>query len=101
MTNQKYILKGKKIIPVDLLIWAKYFETENRHIGNDSIGRTRVSTVFLGIDYNFSPKGKPLLFETMIFGGKHDQYQERYSTYKEAKEGHKRALKLVKESVLS
>ena len=31
----------------------------------------------------------------MIFGGEHDQYQERYSTWDEAIEGHKNACKLV------
>lgn len=34
-------------------------------------------------------------FETMIFGGEHDQYQERYSTWDEAEAGHKRAIELV------
>jgi len=40
-------------------------------------------------------EGEPLLFETMIFGGEHDDYQERYSTYEEALEGHQRAIQLV------
>lgn len=31
----------------------------------------------------------------MIFGGQHDQYQERYSTWAEAEEGHKKAIKLA------
>lgn len=95
MTKQKYILKDKRIVPVDLMTWATWFETADRHIGNDSIGDIRVSTVFLGIDQNLGV-GKPLLFETMIFGGKHDDYQERYSTYKEAVAGHKKALELAK-----
>lgn len=96
MIQQKYILKDKKIIPVDLMTWAKWFETVERHIGNDYIGKIQVSTVFLGIDHNFG-EGEPLLFETMIFGGKYDDYQERYSTYEEAEKGHKKAIKLVKE----
>jgi hypothetical protein len=31
----------------------------------------------------------------MIFGGEHDQYQMRYTSYKDALEGHKKALELV------
>jgi hypothetical protein len=59
------------------------------------LGEVQVSTVFLGLDHNFGFGRKPLLFETMIFGGKHDQYQERYSTYKEAEKGHAVALELA------
>lgn len=52
-----------------------------------------VSTVWLGMDHGFGCE--PLIFETMIFGGPHDVYQERYATLEEAKAGHKRACKLV------
>ena len=31
----------------------------------------------------------------MIFGGKHDGWQERYHTYDEAMEGHKRLCEMV------
>ena len=95
-TKDKYILKGKKVIPeYDLFKWAEWFETAKRHVANDFIGKVHVSTVFLGLNHNFGV-GKPILFETMIFGGKHDQYQERYCTWEEAEEGHKKALELVK-----
>jgi hypothetical protein len=47
--------------------------------------------VFLGTDHSFGD-GPPLLWETMIFGGKHDEFQERYSNLADAKAGHKRAL---------
>lgn len=55
-----------------------------------------VSTVFLGLDHSFpTGTGTPILFETMIFGGPYDQYQERYTTYQDALEGHKRALEMA------
>jgi hypothetical protein len=98
MTHQEYILKDKKIIPVDFTTWAKWFETADRHVGNNHLRAIHVSTVFLGIDHNFG-EGEPLLFETMIFGGKHDGYQDRYSTYEEAEKGHEKALELVKKSL--
>ena len=53
-----------------------------------------VSTVFLGMDHSFDG-GTPVLFETMIFGGEYDQFQERYCTWDEAEEGHKVACELV------
>jgi hypothetical protein len=31
----------------------------------------------------------------MVFGGEHDGYQERYHTYDEAEEGHKRICDMV------
>lgn len=97
-TTGKYILKGKKVIPeYDLMKWAEWFETAKRHVANDFIGsgKIHVSTIFLGMDHNFGG-GKPILFETMIFGGKHNDYQERYHTWKEAELGHKKAVELVK-----
>lgn len=47
-----------------------------------------VSTVFLGISHS------GYFFETMIFGGP-DEYQERYKTAVEAREGHKRTIKSI------
>ena len=40
--------------------------------------------------------GPPLLFETMIFGGPHDGYQERYTFWDEAEAGHAKALGMVR-----
>jgi hypothetical protein len=31
----------------------------------------------------------------MVFGGEHDEYQERYHTYDEAEEGHKIICEMV------
>jgi hypothetical protein len=54
-----------------------------------------VSTVFLGLDRSWNNKGL-ILWETMIFGGINDQYQERYNSYEDALEGHQRAIDLIK-----
>lgn len=56
-------------------------------------GEVMVSTIFLGIDHGYG--GAPLLFETMIFGGQHDQWQNRYRTFQAAKDGHAEALKIA------
>lgn len=94
-----YILDGQEIIPCDdPLEWAKWFGTADRQIALTSLKKVLISTVFLGIDHSFGLGGPPLLFETMIFGGKHDQYQDRYSTRQEAMKGHQRAVRRVKNS---
>lgn len=90
-----YILEGKTPVPVaGVKEWAENFEG-NRTIARDTFGKVLVSTVFLGIDHNFYDYGEPLLFETMIFGGKHDEYQTRCSTWDEAIIQHEEACKLV------
>lgn len=94
--SDKYVLdeEGNAITEPDLLKWAAWFETAERRIALDTLpSGIKVSTVFLGLDHSFN--GPPQLYETMIFGGEQDQYQERYSTRDEALAGHKKALELV------
>lgn len=96
--SDKYILAedGKTPVPCDLMTWAKWFEKrETRIVAQDQIGEVKVSTVFLGLDHNWGD-GPPVLWETMIFGGPHDEYQERYTSHDEAVAGHTKALELVK-----
>ena len=95
--SNNYILDGKTpVLCDDLLTWAKWFETANRHVAKTEIGDVRISTVFLGLDHSWVG-GPPLLFETLVFGGELDQEQERYSTWDEAEEGHKRMVKRARE----
>ncbi len=97
--GRHYILddEGKPKL-VDLLVWAEWFGVaQNRIVQQDEIGDVRVSTVFLGLDSNWHEQGDPVLWETMIFGGKHDNYQDRYSSLEDAKAGHAKAVALVKE----
>lgn len=93
--NDKYILDGHTPVPTDLMTWARWYEKAERHVGNDHIGEVHVSTVFLGLDHSFG-EGPPQLFETMIFGGPHSDYQERCSTWEEAEAMHQRALAMVR-----
>ncbi len=51
------------------------------------VGDAQVSTVFLGMDHSHDD-GRPVVFETMIFGGHHDMCQWRYYTVAEAALGH-------------
>lgn len=66
-----------------------------KRVANDNIGDTTVSTVFLGVDHNWGD-GPPILFETMVFGGDHDEWQWRYHTWDEAAQGHAAVVAAVK-----
>jgi hypothetical protein len=59
------------------------------------LGRAgQVSTIFTGLDMGFG--GRPLLFETMIFGGVLDGACGRYSTEAQAKRGHRAYVRLLR-----
>lgn len=93
----KYILNADgSIAEVDLMTWAKWFETGQRVIARDDVGDSHVSTVFLGLDHRFGSGGPPLLFETMVFDGPMDGEQDRYCTKDEALAGHAAMLARVK-----
>ena len=90
-----YILKGRNPIKcTDLIEWTKQLGTKDRKVQLSQFGEVKVSTVFLGLDHSFGV-GEPLLFETMIFGGEHDSYQKRYSTWDEAVKGHRKVCNLI------
>ena len=86
--SDKYILKGKKPVPVDLMTWGKWYEKAHRSVAKTKNGGITVSTVFLGLDHQWGD-GPPLLFETMVFGGEFNGEMDRYSTWEEAEIGHK------------
>lgn len=94
-----YILDdgGNPVVARDLTKWGMWMfdPGAHRNIALDELGDIRVSTVFLGLDHNWSDVGEPLLFETMIFGGQFNEYCERYCTRREALEGHLRVKAMV------
>jgi hypothetical protein len=94
--NDKYILDdlGMPVLEPDLYAWGRWFETAERHVAQVHLGDVTISTVFLGLDHSWGG-GPPLIFETMVFGGPHDGYQERYSTRTEALMGHALAVRLA------
>lgn len=95
-----YILDGTiPVLEPDLNAWGRWNRTHSKFIAESVFGflwwKVRVSTVFLGIDHSFT-EGFPVLFETMVFGGKHDGFQERSSTWSGALRTHADACALVK-----
>lgn len=105
-----YTLVNHRPVPVKtqpLHTWTRWMKEAvrdgKRRVAYDEIkvGRKKVevSTVFLGIDHNFLGRGTPILFETMVFGGRYDKEMYRYTTWKKAEEGHKKVLDKVRRSL--
>lgn len=95
-----YLNEDKTYRPAELMEWAEQFEHMDRHVACEVIEGKKVSTVWLGLDHSFCG-GKPLVFETMVFSeydGGTDIYMDRYFTWDEAVEGHKKAIAWVKEN---
>lgn len=94
----QYILNGKRPEACgDLLRWARWMETADRHVAQTQIGDVWVSTVFIGLDHNFFG-GPPVLFETMAFVNQISAETlafARYSTWEEAEAGHAAALSIA------
>lgn len=93
-----YVLadNGQPVLIDNPMAWGKWMMEANRAVCKTTVKPgIDVSTVFLGIDHNFGG-GAPVLWETMIFGGAQDGYQERYSSEQEAREGHARAVDLAR-----
>lgn len=94
----KYILDAnwRPVPERDLFKWAEWFESANRTVARNTIGDAVISTVFLGLDHCYSG-GAPILWETMVFGGKLDQEQDRCSgTREQAEAMHAKMLERVK-----
>ena len=92
-----YILRADGTpVPCDSLIaWALWLESsgQERRVAHDQVADgIEVSTVFLGLDHNLLDSGPPILYETMVFGGPHDQLMKRYHTRAEAAAGHRRIV---------
>jgi hypothetical protein len=91
----QYILEGKNPVKEeDWLKWAKSGSAGKR-AALDRVGESVISTVFIGVDYS-DFVGRPLLFETMVFGGELDGEMERCSTWEEAELQHKQMVDKVK-----
>lgn len=93
MIGGHYILNDKReaVLEPDATKFSRWFEKADRTVLRDTCGGVLVSTVFLGVDHGFGT-GKPVLFETMIFGGPLADSQWRYHTWDEAVCGHVMAL---------
>lgn len=78
----KFVLNadGDPVPEPDLITWATWFETFDQQVALTDIGDTGVSTVFVGI--------APILFETMVLGGRLNGRTWRSATRAEAEQQH-------------
>jgi hypothetical protein len=97
MLPHYFILDGHTPVPCSVETWSAWFEEnfDNRHVGCSEQGDVFVSTVFLGINHNFFGNGPPILFETMVFIAGDGGDCERYSTWDEAAEGHRKWVNMI------
>src|SRR5262245_38313201 len=104
MKSDYYCLdENKNAVPCDALTWSIQREEmrkrNTKHVGSDTINGRWVSTVWLGLNHNYFEDGPPHIFETMIrdeVKGEWLDYCERYSTWQEAEQGHRRTIELIK-----
>ena len=81
--------------PMDAWKWGT---AHNRRVAYTKLPNgVRVSTIFLVLDHSFEAGGPPVLWETMIFGGRYDQAQDRYTSHEAALVGHAAMVKLAQE----
>ena len=105
-----YRLEGHKVVKcanygeqLDLYVKRKQGIANNddpHRVASSYVGDVHVSTVFLGLDHGFG-SGPPIVFETMIFHGSHDGYQDRCSTWEEAEKMHQKAVAIVRGEIES
>lgn len=97
-----YILDptGERPIPAksitEFAMWSAY-SGKQFQVSREPICDGEVSTVFLGLNLDFSGAAAPILWETMVFGGRMDEYQERCSGNREQAEAmHARVCDMVR-----
>ena len=89
--------------PLTLMEWAVMFEDwDAKNVAQSDVGvsgdTVHVSTVWLGLNHQWTPSGRPLIFETLVQGGSLDQEMDRYTTERAALAGHKAMCERVQAS---
>lgn len=90
-----YILDGHGLKPASLIEWTRWMEHADRRVCDTTIDDVMVSTVFIGLDLGIG-EGPPIVFETMIFGGKFNEWQDRCATWDEAIKMHDRTVAMIR-----
>ena len=75
MSGNYILVDGRPVLEPDILKWATWhqeavsaFETSGMRVAKTEItADVYVSTVFLGVDFQFAQNGPPLLYESMVF----------------------------------
>jgi len=101
-----YVLRGHDVVEADALESAMFFENigartvrKTEVVTLDAANACEVSTMFLGIDHNYSENGLPIVFETLVFGGPMADSMRRYATWDESVDGHAETVELVRKAL--
>jgi hypothetical protein len=100
----RYILNdADEPVPCDDMVkWSLFCGTDPRRIVGRSTfgdGLILVSTIFTGMDYNWSLVGPPIVYETMMFGTGETRLCSRTHTRDEALHAHQAACAVAREWV--
>jgi len=88
--------------PISLEDWAsKFGDRGYKTVAYLQEGDILISTVWLGLahGFGFGFGKRPLIFESMVFGGPFDQLQWRYSSEEEARRGHDILVRAFRENL--
>jgi hypothetical protein len=93
--------ENNKIVEANVETFDEWIQKNplKKPVKQEFVDKIYISTVFLGLDHSYGGT-VPLLWETMIFEGSLDGYQERYTSYEEAVKGHEFAVQMVKNDLL-
>lgn len=97
--------ENKNVVKSSIEEWSDFIEgqlpTSYKHVSDEIINDKIISTIFIGLVFDFSPNDVPLTFETMVFDKEGNAlYQDRYGTWKDAEKGHRKAIEWVKSKEL-
>lgn len=92
-----YKLDGVRPVPDETNgLWMQQNNVARRVALTKIAKNIEVSTVFLCFDHSFGDNDKPILFETLVFGGTMDGYMKRYENWIEAEQGHQEVVDKVR-----
>jgi hypothetical protein len=95
LERRLYRLDGFIAVPCTLEEWGEMMERKDRQVGDEMVGESRISTLFLGVDHAHTG-GNPTLFETMVFEPDGQSTRcHRCSTWSEAEAMHQAMVDLV------
>lgn len=75
----------------DVYAWSRAMEQVDKRVARTRFANgVELSTIWLGLDHNYVPRGRPLIYESMVFGEGSllDLDIQRYSTLAQAWAGH-------------
>lgn len=94
---------NREVQPISFTAWMVLHADDNyRRVAFTTLKvpggeEIEVSTIWHGIDMQQSPTGAPLIFESLVMGGKGDERIDRYTTLNEAQQGHSALLEWVRQ----